>query len=51
MSEIVPDMNYDVYRPLFLNTFTRVGQKHDPVFVFHFFPDFRKRFPNNYKSL
>ena len=32
-----------VDRPLFLNTFTRVGQKHDPVF--HFFPDFRKDFP------
>ena len=31
-----------VDRPLFLNTFTRVGQKHDPVF--HFFPNFRKDF-------
>ena len=34
---------YVVYWPLFLNTFIRVGQKHDPVF--HFFPDFRKDFP------
>ena len=34
---------YVVYRPLFLATFTRVGQKYDPVF--HFFPDFRKYFP------
>ena len=38
MSEIVPDT-------LCIGHCTRVGQKHDPVFVFHFFPDFRKDFP------
>ena len=44
MSDIVPDTlcrsAIVSQRP---NTFTRVGQKHDPIF--HFFPDFRKDFP------
>ena len=42
MSEIVPD-TLCIGHCFWTVTFTRVGQKHDPVF--HFFPDFRKYFP------